>query len=156
LLTSASLSFPIAHSDHPDTVVFKIKAHLHTDINAAVFDALIESFRKNSVCQAMYIQNISSAIFDPQLVHFTSLLKEKRIWCVNIGENYSVTPSGWINFCNSLPETSVTHLYVSEHTIPIELKNRMRDHIRYFFQDLILPSLCCSLSLPYSLFPIFL
>jgi hypothetical protein len=117
-------------SNHPDTVVFKIKAHIHTDINATVFDAMMESFRKNTVCQAMYIQNISSAIFDQQLTHLISLLKEKRIWCINIGENYSVTPSGWINFCNSLPQTSVTHLYVSEHTIPIELKNKMRDHIR--------------------------
>jgi hypothetical protein len=117
-------------SDHPDTVVFKIKAHIHSDINPAVFDAIVQSFRQNSVCQAMYIQNISSAIFDAQLVSFINLLKEKPIWCVNIGENYSVTASGWVNFCNSLPLTSVTHLYVSEHTIPILLKNKMRDHIR--------------------------
>jgi hypothetical protein len=86
----------------------------------------------------MYIQNISSAIFDTQLANFIELLKEKQIWCVNIGENYSVTSSGWVNFCNSLPFTSVTHLYVSEHTIPIVLKNKMRDHIRSLFTFLSL------------------
>jgi hypothetical protein len=36
----------------------------------------------------------------------------------------------WRKFCNALPHTSVTHLYVSEHTIDLALKNKMRDHIR--------------------------
>jgi hypothetical protein len=52
------------------------------------------------------------------------------IWGVNIGESYEVSQTGWQFFSNKLSETNVTHLYVSEHTIPIELKNEMRAHIR--------------------------
>lgn len=122
--------FEKIENNHSDTIVFKIKAHVHTDITTLVFDKMIEQFYKNNVCQAMYIQNISTAIYDKQLQNLINLLKVKRIWCINLGENYSVSQQGWITFCNSLPLTSVTHLYVSEHIIPIELKNKMREYIR--------------------------
>ena len=52
------------------------------------------------------------------------------IWCINIGETYEVSNEGWKYFCDELNQTYVTHLYVSEHVISIELKNKMRDHIR--------------------------
>lgn len=78
----------------------------------------------------MYIQNLSKAIGDDQLHKLVDLLKKKKIWCLNIGETYEVSTTGWHYFCDKLPETNITHLYVSEHTIPIDLKNRMRDHIR--------------------------
>ena len=49
------------------------------------------------------------------------------IWCINIGETYEVSNEGWRFFCDSLSQTYVTHLYVSEHVISMELKNKMRD-----------------------------
>jgi predicted SprT family Zn-dependent metalloprotease len=52
------------------------------------------------------------------------------IWCLNIGENYEVSNAMWEEFCESLPQTNITHLYASEHVIDITLKNRMRDYIR--------------------------
>mmetsp|Transcript_526 Transcript_526/g.931 ORF Transcript_526/g.931 Transcript_526/m.931 type:complete len:1324 (-) Transcript_526:214-4185(-) len=116
--------------NHPDTVVFKIKEMIMADISPAVFDQVLLSFEKNTVCQAMYIQNLSLAIRDEQLRHLIELLKTKMIWCLNIGENYEVSKSCWLEFCNALPSTNITHLYVSEHVIPIELKNKMRENIR--------------------------
>jgi hypothetical protein len=80
--------------------------------------------------QALYIQNLSNAIKNPQVSELINLLKCKNIWCLNIGENYEVSTDMWEYFCNSLPDTSVTHLYVSEHVIPLDLKNKMRQHIR--------------------------
>lgn len=59
-----------------------------------------------------------------------NLLKKKKIWCLNIGETYHVSNQMWLKFCNELPNTYVTHLYVSEHTIDLKLKNKMRDNIR--------------------------
>lgn len=47
-----------------------------------------------------------------------------------VGENYNITNSGWRKFCDNLPNTNITHLYVSEHVIDIDLKNKMRDYIR--------------------------
>jgi hypothetical protein len=78
----------------------------------------------------LYIQNLSRAIEDTQLFNLIELLKKKMIWCLNIGENYEVSMTAWQKFCNALPQTNITHLYVSEHSIPIEMKNKMRDHIR--------------------------
>jgi hypothetical protein len=83
-----------------------------------------------SKTQCLYIQNLAKAIGDEQIRRFTDLLKKKIMWGVNIGESYEVSQPGWRFFCNELKETNVTHLYVSEHTIPIDLKNEMRDNIR--------------------------
>lgn len=116
--------------NHPDTVVLKIKDHLRADIPASVVDAIIDALKTNKVCQALYMQNLSRAFGDKQLKSLTGLLQTKVIWCLNLGENYEVQPSSWVEFCEKLPETFVTHLYVSEHVIHIELKNLMRLHIR--------------------------
>lgn len=114
-----------------ETVVLKIKNHLLADINTLVFDAILAALWSNTVCQALYIQNLSSAIHEKQLLELIELLKSKQtIWCVNIGEIYEIPLSYWEVFCDALPLTHVTHLYVSEHVIPIELKNKMRLHIR--------------------------
>jgi hypothetical protein len=116
--------------NHPDTVVFKLKDHVISDINSVVFDEMIKCFHKNKVCQALYLQNISRAVGDEQLHNLIRLLKAKKIWCLNIGENYNVSKKGWEYFCKVLPLTNITHLYVSEHIIHIDLKNKMRDFIR--------------------------
>lgn len=129
-MSAVPISFFTCCRNHKDTVVFKIKDHIPSDISSSVLDEIIHSFYRNKVCQAMYVQNISRAMGDTQLKSLLELLKRKQIWCLNIGENYEVTKAGWEYFCNTLPETSITHLYVSEHVIHIDLKNKMREHIR--------------------------
>jgi hypothetical protein len=118
-------------NNDPSTIVFKVKEHVFADINAVVFDAIVDALAVNKVCQAIYIQNLSNAIHDDQVRHLIKVLKKKKIWCVNIGENYEVSTRMWEEFCARLPETFVTHLYVSEHVIPLPLKNLMREHIRH-------------------------
>jgi hypothetical protein len=76
------------------------------------------------------VQNLSKAFGNDQLTKLLTLLKTKSIWCLNIGENYEISNKAWSQFCEALPLTSVTHLYVSEHVISIELKNKMRGYIR--------------------------
>lgn len=132
-----------------ETVVLKIKDHLKADINSLVMDAIIEALWTNTVCQvslqpctspllpltsslqALYVQNHNKALHHPQLMALIALLKKKkRLWCLNIGENYEISNDDWAFFDESLPATSITHLYVSEHVISNELKNSMRAHIR--------------------------
>lgn len=103
-------------------IIIFISSYIHTYIYAFIH-ACIHS-------QALYIQNLSKAIGNEQLNNLLELLKKKPIWCINIGETYEVTNDCWRQFCDSLVHTSVTHLYVSEHVISIELKNKMRDNIR--------------------------
>lgn len=91
---------------------------------------IISDLAENTVCQALYVQNISDAMGEAQLIALTEVLKKKMIWCLNIGENYQISLQGWTRFCKSLPQTNITHLYVSEHTIPAALKVQMRDYIR--------------------------
>jgi hypothetical protein len=117
-------------TNHPDTVVLKIKDHMNADINSTVLEEIISSLYKNRICQALYAQNLSKAMTDRQLRQLIELLKKRKIWCLNLGENYEVSTEGWMLFCEELPNTYVTHLYVSEHTISINLKNEMRFHIR--------------------------
>ena len=71
-----------------------------------------------------------TAIRDEQIELLIKVLKKRQIWCLNIGETYNVSTAMWVKFCRSLPETMVTHLYVSEHVIDLKLKNKMRDNIR--------------------------
>ena len=113
-----------------ECIILKIKDHLLADINTGVVDSVLEALVLNKNCQALYVQNLTKAFGDTQLGALIEILMKKTIWCLNIGENYEVSNEGWIYFCDSLPKTSVTHLYVSEHVISLELKNRMRFHIR--------------------------
>jgi hypothetical protein len=113
-----------------DSVILKIKNHMHADVNSVVLDNIIAALHKNKVCQALYAQNLLKAMGDDQLAAIVELCKKKKIWCVNLGENYNVSKPAWELFCRELPNTFITHLYVSEHTISIDLKNKMRDQIR--------------------------
>lgn len=113
-----------------ESIILKIKDHIQSDISALVLDEIIQALSLNNVCQALYIQNLSCAMYDKQLKALIEVFKSKKIWCLNIGENYKVSQNGWDYFCKSLPLTSITHLYVSEHVIQLELKNDMRTHIR--------------------------
>lgn len=118
-------------NNQEETVILKIKDHILADITSGVLDEIIASLWTNHVCQALYVQNLPKAMTDIQLTALLELLKSKKqIWCLNIGENYDVTAAGWRYFCKTLPSTTITHLYVSEHTIDIKLKNQMRDNIR--------------------------
>lgn len=73
---------------------------------------------------------MTRAFGNEQLHKLVELLKKKKIWCLNLGENYDISNATWEYFCKSLPLTYVTHLYVSEHVISLDLKNRMRACIR--------------------------
>ena len=118
-------------NDHEETIILKIKDHILADLTSGVVDELISALYDNNVCQALYVQNLPKAMTDIQIKALLELLKCKnKIWCLNIGENYDVTTAGWKYFCDTLPITNITHLYVSEHTIDIKLKNKMRDNIR--------------------------
>jgi hypothetical protein len=117
-------------NDSKGSIILKIKDHIQSDISPIVLDEIIEALSLNNVCQALYIQNLSSAMSDKQLKALIEVFKSKKIWCLNIGENYKISQNGWNYFCKTLPLTSITHLYVSEHVIQLELKNDMRSHIR--------------------------
>jgi hypothetical protein len=78
------------------------------------------------------VQNLSRGMTNEVLLKLVEVFKMSRckIWCLNIGENYEVSTQMWQWFCEELPKTKITHLYVSEHVIPIDLKNKMRHYIR--------------------------
>jgi hypothetical protein len=70
-------------------------------------------------------------MLDAQLEHLTAVLRNKRIWALNVGENFQISLSAWSRFTEALGETAVAYLYVSEHHLArTDLKIRMRDAIR--------------------------
>jgi hypothetical protein len=116
--------------NHQDIVVFKLKDHLGADANTWIMDSVLKALCQNTNCQALYIQNFSEAVRDPQLKLLTKVLARSNIWCLNIGETYNISPRAWEQFANALVHTKVTHMYASEHTISSELKTQFRDIIR--------------------------
>ena len=64
-----------------------------SDLNPSALDAILDAFRRNTVCQALYIQNISEALLEKQFTTLLSLLKMKRIWALNIGKPTATTAS---------------------------------------------------------------
>ena len=64
--------------NHTDTEVFKIKEHLPNP-NKETLESIIESFYSNTVCQALYLQNIPNAFLDAQLDKLIALLQKKHI-----------------------------------------------------------------------------
>jgi hypothetical protein len=59
------------------------------------------------------------------------VLKLRRIWALNVGENFCTTLPAWRAFTAALPDTNVQYMYASEHHfLRTDLKGRMRDAIR--------------------------
>ncbi len=70
-------------------------------------------------------------MLDAQLHHLGKVLTNKRIWALNVGENFQTTSQAWDDFTRTLEATAVAHLYVSEqHLRNTDMKTRMRDAIR--------------------------
>ena len=68
---------------------------------------------------------------DEQLAHLVQVLRRKRIWALNVGENFNISLPAWEMFTGALLDTAVAYLYVSEHHIKgTNLKIDMRDAIR--------------------------
>lgn len=96
-----------------------------------MLNAVLEALKHNTKVEALYIQNFEDGFFDEQLEKLTEVLKLKRIWCLNVGENFRTTLPAWRAFAEELPETAVSHMYASEHHfIGTDLKNQMKDAIR--------------------------
>lgn len=70
-------------------------------------------------------------MLDPQLEHLARVLTNKRIWALNVGENFQVSIDAWERFTRALAETAVGYMYVSEHHLKhTNLKIQMRNVIR--------------------------
>ncbi len=77
--------------NHADSVILKVKDHIISDVHITVLDAILDSLKVNTVCQALYVQNLGKALTDTMLDKLVLLLIEKdNIWGLNIGENYEV------------------------------------------------------------------
>ena len=70
---------------------------------------------------------------DKQVLHLLRILQQPscNIWCLNIGETYNVSEETWEAFAEGLQRTKVTHMYASEHTITADLKEEIRETIRF-------------------------
>tara|TARA_B110000971_G_scaffold209479_1_gene235659 strand:- start:406 stop:840 length:435 start_codon:yes stop_codon:yes gene_type:complete len=95
---------------------------------------LARSFRSaqhNDVVEALYIQNFNIGMKDAQFAKLGNILRDNpSIWAINVGEIYQIENSTWEAFADCIEESSVTHMYASEHTITGVLKDRLRDAIR--------------------------
>ena len=70
-------------------------------------------------------------MLDPQLEHLARVLRNGRIWALNVGENFQITLPAWQRFTDALAGTAVAYLYVSEHHLGgTNIKVSMRDAIR--------------------------
>jgi hypothetical protein len=96
-----------------------------------VLNAVLDALKENTKVEALYIQNFEDGFFDEQLAKLTEVLKLKRIWCLNVGENFRTTLPAWRQFARDLEDTAVSHMYASEHHfIGTDVKRRMKDVIR--------------------------
>jgi len=114
-----------------EVVVCKLKEYIGPDVPCLVIDAILDALLLNSNCQSLYIQNFNEGMKDKQILKLLKVLQAKKnIWCLNIGENYQISLRTMKTLTKGLKSTNVTHIYVSEHTISLKLKNRIRDIIR--------------------------
>lgn len=74
---------------------------------------------------------VAQGMLDAQLEHLACVLANKRIWALNVGENFQISIGAWARFTKALEKTAVGYMYVSEHHLKAtDLKIRMRDVIR--------------------------
>ena len=69
---------------------------------------------------------------DKQLEALTDVLRQQRIWAVNVGENFAISIPAWRKFAQAMPETAVAYMYISEHKLKgTDLKHHIRTVLRY-------------------------
>lgn len=120
--------------------VLRLKRFIKSNAGPLVINAVLDALKTNTKIEALYIQNFEDGFFDEQLERLTEVLKLKRIWCLNVGENFRTTLNAWKQFAEELPETAVSHMYASEHHfIGTDLKNQMKDAIRETRKANIIP-----------------
>ena len=57
-------------------------------LSRQVLDAVLEALGHNTRVEALYIQNFEAGMRDAQLDGLARLLRLRRIWAVNVGENF--------------------------------------------------------------------
>ncbi|KAK9795568.1 hypothetical protein WJX73_002300 [Symbiochloris irregularis] len=111
--------------------VLRLKQYMPADANQAHIEAVLDALEVNDRVEALYIQNFEKGMRDEQLAHLVQVLRRKRIWALNVGENFHISLPAWEMFTNALLDTAVAYLYVSEHHIKgTNLKTDMRNAIR--------------------------
>jgi len=116
--------------------VLRLKRFISANSGPKVLHEVLEALTENTTVEALYIQNFESGFFDEHLVKLAEVLSLKRIWCLNVGENFRTTLGAWKQFTEDLKDTAVSHMYASEHHfIGTDVKHRMKAVIRYV--------LCC-------------
>jgi len=120
--------------------VLRLKRYIPTNARPCVIDEVLDALKENTKIEALYIQNFEDGFFDEQLDGLLDVLRLKRIWCVNVGENFRTTLDGWRRFADGLDETAVAYMYASEHHfVNTNLKANMRDTIREIRKAHVVP-----------------
>lgn len=52
---------------------------------------MLDALEANSRVQALYIQNFEAGMGDAQLDRLARLLRRRRIWALNVGENFGTS-----------------------------------------------------------------
>jgi hypothetical protein len=111
--------------------VLRLKRFISANSGPKVLHAVLDALEENTTVEALYIQNFESGFFDEHLVRLAEVLRLKRIWCLNVGENFRTSLPAWRQFCEDLKETAVSHMYASEHHfIGTDVKHKMKAVIR--------------------------
>ena len=111
--------------------VLRLKRFISANSGPKVLHAVLDALEENTTVEALYIQNFESGFFDEHLVRLAEVLRLKRIWCLNVGENFRTSLPAWRRFCEDLRDTAVSHMYASEHHfIGTDVKHKMKDVIR--------------------------
>lgn len=74
--------------------ILRLKNYIGAHARAVDMDIIIEALRENTRVEVLYIQNFEDGMHDQQLYHLVDVLKERRIWALNIGENANVSAWG--------------------------------------------------------------
>jgi hypothetical protein len=90
--------------------VLKLHHYLSPDVNSEVIDAVLDALMVNENCEALYLQNFSQGVREPQLIKLIEVLRLGRIWSINLGENYEISLDAWWQFCRDLNDTNVRAL----------------------------------------------
>lgn len=108
--------------------VLRLHNLIGTEATHGVIDAVLAALLHNSNCQALYIQDVN--LVDYQIPKLLDVLKKGNIWALNAGENDKVSHETWAKFVRELPNTNLTHAYISEHQITSDLKKAFQKAIR--------------------------
>lgn len=101
--------------DEPQLGLLRLKDKVKSDITKHELHEILGALARNTSVGVVHLEDTPAD--DETVAKLIDVLRQKRIWGVNLGEWFKVTNRGWNQLLEAVPQTHLICMYISEPDI---------------------------------------